>query len=86
MKLLVALAIIVIALFLFINLGESQENFELPGHPLRSRFHIKLDCRGNQIYSSLKPPPAHGELGCTQVPCPKGYADDLTCWRCCNYH
>ena len=89
-KLSTNLAIIVIGLIIvwWVLLGGSppDERFELPGLPLRSRVHVKLNKNGNTIYESLKPPSAHGELGCTQVPCPSKYADDVTCWCCCNYH
>jgi len=66
---------------------DNMENFELPqNNPLSSPIHLRLDANNRIVYSSFKPPSAHGELGCTQVPCPPEYKGNLTCWSCCNYH
>ena len=83
-----AFIIIIMVLFLYRFLGNHVEGFELPGGelPLGSRIHVRLNSDGNSRYESFKPPSAHGELGCTQVPCPNKYADNKTCWCCCNYH
>ena len=65
-----------------------DDSFDLPGSnlPLGSKIHVKLNPSGGILYSSYKPPSAHGELGCTQVPCPSYIPDDHMCWCCCNYH
>ena len=65
------------------NYGASNYYDGVFGMPLHSTIHVKL---GKNGYQSFKPPSAHGEYGCTQVPCPKKYDDNMVCWACCSYH
>lgn len=53
---------------------------------LRSRIHVTLDDKGEPINWDYQSPTMNGELGCTQVSCGDKLADDIVCWRCCNYH
>lgn len=65
---------------------KGRYKYESFGLPLGSRMHVRLSDNDIATYYSFKPPSAHGESRCTQVPCPKEFEDNLTCWRCCNYH
>ncbi len=88
------IASVFLVIVLWWSMQPNLEGFELPGSfdlpggslPLGSRIHVRLDSNGNALYESFKPPSAHGEHGCTQVPCPNKFADNMTCWCCCNYH
>ena len=64
------------------NNNSKCENFEELGRHL----HVKIDCDGNIVYQKFQSPSQDGELGCTQVPCPKWIPDNRTCWSCCGYH
>ena len=53
---------------------------------IKPRIHAKIGGDGEVIYYSQQSPSQNGELGCTQVPCPQGLGDNITCWCCCNFH
>ena len=65
----------------FMDMGELSDHNEFG-----RRVHVKLDKDGKAVYHSFQQPSGNGELGCTPVPCPNGYADHAVCWCCCNYH
>jgi hypothetical protein len=80
----------------------SKEAFGNNDYPDFGRpIHIILPTACRKAYLSYQAPGGHGELGCTQVPCPnnafemlpkdvqasmpKGFQSNVSCWRCCNY-
>jgi len=83
----------------FPSMKETFGNNDYPdfGRPI----HIILPTACRKPYISYQAPSGHGELGCTQVPCPKnafnmlpkdvqasmpqGFESNISCWRCCNY-
>ena len=77
---------LVIIIIILIIIWFSANRFEHFGDPIGSRLHVRLGKNFEPGYFSYKPPSAHGESGCTQVPCPPEYEDNLTCWSCCDYH
>lgn len=60
-----------------------EQNFVYEG--IKPKLHVKLNKNGDAIYYSWKSPRMDGEQGCTQVPCPSKFDDNITCWCCCNY-
>lgn len=70
---------------------ESQINMSAPTPPfkdiegIKPRIHAKIDKNGDAAYYSWQSPHMNGEQGCTQVPCPSKFDDNIICWCCCNY-
>ena len=63
----------------------NEENFS--PKMIGSQLHARIDCNNNLSYISYKPPSAHGEYGCTQLPCPDNMNDNnITCWCCAKYN
>ena len=78
---------------------ETFGNNDFPdfGRPI----HLILPTPCRKAYISYQAPSGHGQLGCTQVPCPPktfehlpedikasmppGFQSNVTCWSCCNY-
>lgn len=80
----VALLCIIIMIFLFWWLIQpTAESFV---GMLGSRIHIVVSRDGEPLSFSYQQPSGDGINGCTQVPCPQGYPDRVTCWCCCNFH
>ena len=78
------LPIVVIFIVLYFSFGYLKEDFS--NNMIGSQLHASI--MGNSIrYVSYKPPSAHGEYGCTQVPCPDNIDNtNLTCWCCNRFH
>lgn len=53
---------------------------------IKPRLHATIDSDGNVSKVGPQSPSQDGRLGCTQVPCPQGIPDNVTCWCCCNFH
>lgn len=62
------------------------ENFELPGEYIGPKPNIEIDKYGKPLAITYMQPTYLGKKGCTIVPCPKNYSNNLVCWSCCNYH
>lgn len=83
------MSLFIIAMFMKPNKNKQIEkftHFKLPGEYIGSKIHATLDNHGNAICYSYQQPSGDGNLGCTQVPCPNKYQDNIVCWSCCNYH
>lgn len=78
---------IIVLLLIMWCLTMPIEEFNDNNNGIRARIHVKLD-RDNitPIYYSPQSPPMNGESGCTQVPCPDNFDDNLVCWSCCQYY
>lgn len=51
------------------------------------KIHLQIDNNCNPVSYSYQQPSGDGIYGCTQVPCPDDYDNNMyICWNCCNYH
>lgn len=90
---------IIMIILCFILVQTKQENFQeeitnpeikevnilFGGIGIGSPVHVVISRQDAPLSYSFQQPSGDGLQGCTQVPCPAGYPDKLTCWRCCNY-
>ena len=83
----ISLVAIIIMIFLFWWLMQPDHPYkEGFGEPVGRRLHVIVNRDGEPLNVSYQQPSGNGISGCTQVPCPDGYQDNLTCWCCCNFH
>lgn len=81
------LGYVIILLILWVIITpEDYSSKPEPFDGIKPRVHAKIGGKGEVLYYSWQSPSQNGELGCTQVPCPKYLEDNVTCWCCCNFH
>jgi|AntRauTorckE6833_2_1112554.scaffolds.fasta_scaffold42592_3 hypothetical protein len=81
----IIILVIIVLIGIWIYRKQEIENFELPGEYVGPKPNIEIDKYGKPIAVTYMQPTQLGKHGCTIVPCPKNYSNNLVCWSCCNY-